>query len=478
MTDLESALGAIVGEAGVLTAGSDKEKYLTDWAGANTGAAAAVVRPASTGEVSGVLKWANETKTPVFPQGGNTATSGGGVPDGAGNSIVLSLERMKAVRETSGSARTITVEAGVVLQEIHRLAEEQDLFFPLSLGAQGSCMIGGNLATNAGGINVVRYGNARELCLGLEAVLPDGRVMDVLTGLHKDNTGYDLRDLFIGSEGTLGVITAATLKLFPLPKARATAFAAVPDINRALELLNRMQAETGGAVEAFEMIPKLMMEQYEKHLPHLKRPFADPPDLSVLMEVAATSDREAAAAADGTVPVIGQLETILGEAFETGHVTDAVIATAEQQRLEFWELRESAYEAVVKSGPRIGFDISLPLDQVHDFVANTEAAVEGIFPGAKLSSVGHLGDGNLHYTVYPPDGEADRLEELRVEIKRAVLDSVGGYRGSFSAEHGIGDSKLNEMAAYKDPVAIDVMKSIKAVLDPNGIMNPGRVLPA
>ncbi|MDA0238602.1 MAG: FAD-binding oxidoreductase [Proteobacteria bacterium] len=478
--NIESLLSALepnLGSGAILTDAVDTAKYLTDWPGKNTGRAAAVLRPSSTAEVSTILARANAAKTPVIPLGGNTGLAGGGMPDNSGDTIMLSLERMKTVRNLIPAAMTMTVEAGCILSELHDLVEPQGLFFPLNLGAKGSCTIGGNLATNAGGVNVVRYGNTRELCLGLEVVLPDGRIMDELSGLRKNNTGYDLRNLFIGAEGTLGVITAATLKLFHLPKARATAFAAVPDIASALDLLNRIQAETGGAVEAFEMMPDVMMHLLAQHLPELKQPFAEAPPLSVLIEIAATSDAEAETGEDGSIPVVSKLEALLGEGFESGMVEDAVLATSEAQRGEMWKLRESTLEAVTNAGPRIGFDISLPLDQVHEFVARTRSTVEAIIPGFKMCAMGHLGDGNLHYSLFPPEGSETKFIEQTRSIKTAVLDNVSEYRGSFSAEHGIGTQKLSEMARYKDPVALAVMRQVKAALDPNNIMNPGKVIP-
>jgi len=477
MTDMLEKLTAIVGEANVLTSSEDQTKYVTDWPGKNTGKALAVARPANTEEVSKVMKLAFEMETPVFPQSGNTGVAGGSIPDQSGEAIVLSLERMNTIRDISPSARTIVAEAGCVLETVHNTVEEIGLFFPLSFGAKGSCMIGGNLATNAGGSNVVKYGNTRDLCLGIEAVMPNGEIMNLLSGLHKNNTGYDLRNLLIGSEGTLGVITAATLKLYPLPKARGTCLAVVHDISGGLELLNRMQAETGGAVEAFELMPKHLFELLAKHLPHLNQPFTDIPDMSVLIEIAATSDKDAEADESGTTPIAAKLEEVLGAAFEDELVTDAVIASSEAQRQEMWTLRESALEAVTAEGEKIGFDIALPLDLVHGFVDEMAATVERIVPGARMLPVGHLGDGNLHYTVFPKEGETEMLMDNAPDIKLAVYGPLSSYGGSFSAEHGIGTGKLAEMKAFKDPTALAVMKSVKEALDPKGIMNPGRVLP-
>ncbi len=477
MSDVLEKLKSFVGEANVLTAPEDQAKYVTDWPGKTTGAARAVVRPADTEEVSKVMAFAYSREIPVVPQSGNTGVAGGSIPNNDGDAIVLSLERMNAIRDISPSARTIVAEAGCVLEKVHNTVEEMNLFFPLSFGAKGSCMIGGNLATNAGGSNVVKYGNTRDLCLGIEAVMPNGEIMNLLSGLHKNNTGYDLKNLLIGSEGTLGIITAATLKLYPLPKARGTCLAVVHDISGGLELLNRMQAETGGAVEAFELMPKGLFELLAKHLPHLNQPFTNIPDMSVLIEIAATSDKDAEADDSGITPIAQKLEEVLGTAFEDELITDAVIASSEAQRHEMWTLRESALEAVTAEGERIGFDIALPLNVVHDFVDEMAFTVERIVPGARMLPVGHLGDGNLHYTVFPKEGETENLMEHATDIKLAVYGPLSSYGGSFSAEHGIGTGKLAEMKAFKDPTALAVMQSVKAALDPKGIMNPGRVLP-
>jgi FAD/FMN-containing dehydrogenase len=372
---------------------------------------------------------------------------------------------------------TATVEAGCVLENLHKTFEERELFFPLNFGAKGSCMIGGNLATNAGGQNVVRYGNTRDLCLGIEAVTPDGRIVNLLSGLRKDNTGYDLRNLFIGSEGTLGIITAATLKLFHLPKARATAFAVVPDITQGLELLNHAQAETGGAVEAFELIPDVFLELVKKHAPQHNIPFSEIPALSVLIEIAATSNTESLANENGVIPVKATLEKILEVGFETGLVSDAVIATSEAQRRQMWDMREGALETITAAGPRIGFDISLPLNKIQDFVEEMEFKTKKIISGLRMCHMGHLGDGNLHYAIFPPENEPEILMTKAEEIKSVVYESIGTYGGSFSAEHGIGTSKLFAMSKYKDPVSLAIMKQIKTTLDPKNIMNPGKLLP-
>ena len=461
----------------LLTDDKDKAKYITDWSGKLTGRAIAVIRPRTTAEVSEIMKIAFDTATPVVPQSGNTSVAGGSVPDTNGNAIILSLERMSKIRNVSSSAMTATVEAGCILESLHKNFEERGLFFPLNFGAKGSCMIGGNLATNAGGQNVVRYGNTRDLCLGIEAVTSDGRMINLLSGLRKDNTGYDLRNLLIGSEGTLAIITAATLKLFHLPKARATTLAVVPDITRALALLNQAQAETGGAVEAFELIPDVFLELVKKHAPQYNIPFKNIPSLSVLVEIAATSNQDGLENEDGVAPVNLALEKILEAGFDQGLISDAVIATSETQRRQMWDMREGALEVITSEGPRIGFDISLPLNRIQDFVEEMRSKADKIISGLRMCHMGHLGDGNLHYAIFPPGDKPEILLNKADEIKSVVYASIGKYGGSFSAEHGIGSSKLSAMSKYKDPVSLAIMKTIKATLDPKNIMNPGKLLP-
>jgi FAD/FMN-containing dehydrogenase len=477
MADIINQLKAKFDPTALLINDHEKTKYITDWSGNISGKAAAVVRPKDTKEVSEVMRIAFDTDTPVVPQSGNTSVAGGSVPDTNGDAIVLSLERMNKIREISSSAMTATVEAGCILESLHKTVEEQNLFFPLNFGAKGSCMIGGNLATNAGGQNVVRYGNTRDLCLGIEAVTSDGKIINLLSGLRKDNTGYDLRNLYIGSEGTLGVITAATLKLFHLPKARATTFAVIPDINNALAFLNYIQSETGGAVEAFELIPDVFLELVKKHAPQYVIPFQSIPSLCVLIEISATSTDEGLANNEENTHINSVIENILEFGFEKGWVLDAVVANSEAQRLQMWDMREGALEVITSAGTRIGFDISLPLDKIQNFVEEMELKTGAIVSGLRMCHLGHLGDGNLHYCIFPPENDVNSLLENAQKIKSVVYDSIGKYGGSFSAEHGIGSSKVSAMAKYKDPVALETMKAIKKILDPKNIMNPGKLLP-
>ena len=476
MSDFITKLENEIDASSLITDKSEMAKYITDWSGKITGNALAVLRPRNTSEVSKIMGLAYEFEIPVVPQGGNTSVAGGSVPDDTGNSVVISLERMNKVRDISVSAMTITIEAGCILEKLQQIAEDKGLFFPLNFGAKGSCMIGGNLATNAGGQNVVRYGNTRELCLGVEAVFSDGRIMNLLSGLRKDNTGYDLRDLLIGSEGTLAIITAATMKLFHPPQARSTTLAIIPDIDTGLELLNRAQAQTGGAVEAFELIPRVFLELVKKHAPQFQMPFPEIPDLCVLIEIAPTSPQNSNnKEVDNNAKE--QLENILEDGINDELVLDAVIASSEGQRREMWEMRESALEIITKEGNRIGFDISLPLNKVQAFVREMEFRAGSLVKNLRMCHMGHLGDGNLHYAIFPPEEDPDALNLKSEEIKKAVYDAISSFDGSFSAEHGIGTSKLFAMNNYKDPVALDIMQQIKVKLDPKMIMNPGKLLP-
>lgn len=395
----------------------------------------------------------------------------------SGSQIVLSLERLNTIREIRPEARVAIVEAGVVLDTLHRAAEQHGLVFPLMFGARGSCMIGGNLSTNAGGSNVLRYGNTRALCLGLEVVTPQGEVMDLMSELHKDNTGYALKDLFIGAEGTLGVITAAVLKLSPKPKAYATAMVAVERLSDALVLLNRLQEASRGSVEAFEYMPGTYMDALLARHPRIRPPFAERHEINILVELGAVSAKDAEPGPDGVVPVTALLEETLGAMMEDGRVTDATIAQTDAQRAEIWERREMAYEIVNARKPSVRCDIALPLDKLETFLERMAARIEVMAPGAVPVTVSHLGDGNIHYSLWidqcPRAGDPDFARE----VTEAVEDEVKALRGSFSAEHGIGLSKRGTMARRKDPVALATMRAIKAALDPKGIMNPGKVLP-
>jgi FAD/FMN-containing dehydrogenase len=463
--DLKTTLGA----AQVLT-GPDMARYARDWMGKYSGDPVAVVRPGSTQEVSATLRIAAAHRVPVIPISGNTGLVGGTMTRGG---LLLSLERMNRIRAVKRDARLVVAEAGVILSRLHDAAEAEGLYFPLWFGARGSAMLGGVLSTNAGGSNVLRYGSTRSLCLGLEVVLADGRVLDLMTELHKDNSGYDLKQMFIGAEGTLGVITAAVMKLVPAPKAYATATLAARSLADALLLLNRMQEATGGRVEAFEFMPRTYSERLRVARPDLGLPFDHIPEVTILIEAATTVPAEAAPDAAGEVPLVGLLETVLAEMMENGLVTDAVLARSEQQRRAMWARREAAAEITVGLSPAVDTDVCLPLDRVETFMDLALTRLERLDPGLGSLTVAHLGDGNLHFTAFPTRDDP----ALKDRVTETVEDVVAELGGSFSAEHGVGLSKLNSMARRKAPVALEVMRAIKAALDPDGRMNPGKVIP-
>lgn len=466
LQDLTDLLGA----AHVLT-GADCDRYARDWNGSHHGTPLAVIRPADTAEVAGAMRIAARHGVPVVPVGGNTGLVGGTHTVGG---LMVSLERMNRIREIRTDARLAVVEAGVILSHLHDAAAEQGLYFPLWFGARGSAMIGGVLSTNAGGSNVLRYGSTRGLCLGLEVVLADGRVLDLMSMLHKDNSGYDLKDLFIGAEGTLGIITAAVMKLVPAARAHATATLAARSLPDALTLLNRLQEASGGAVEAFEFMPATYMQRLRQVRPDLGLPFAHVPEVTILVELGATAPHMADAGADGATPLTALLEGTLAALMEEGLVTDAVLASSEAQRRAMWARREAAAEITFATPPFIDTDIAVPLDRVDDFLTRIHARLPALDAQATTLTVAHLGDGNVHFTVFPTRDDA-ALEDRVIEM---IEDVVAGLGGTFSAEHGVGTSKLRSMARRKDPVALDVMRAIKAALDPDGRMNPGKVIPA
>lgn len=462
-------LAALLGPAHVLT-GPDMARYTTDWTGCYTAKPVAVARPANTAEVAACLRLALAHKTPVIPVGGHTGLVGGTMTNGG---LMLSLERLNRIREIRPASRIAIVEAGVVLGALHDAAEAQGLYFPLWFGARGSAMIGGVLSTNAGGSNVLRYGSTRALCLGLEVVLADGRVLNLMSELHKDNAGYDLKNLFIGAEGTLGVITAAVLKLVPAPRAHATATLALRSLPDALRLLNRLQAETGGAVEAFEFMPASYMRRLTEARPDITLPFATIPEVTILIELGGTAPRDTTPQPDGSLPIVTLLQETLAAMLQDGALLDAVVAQSETQRRVMWQRRELAAEVTFARKPHIETDIALPLDRVVSFYEQIHARLPAIDAGAETLSVAHLGDGNIHFTVFPSQDSA----ALQDAVVSAVEDVVQALSGSFSAEHGVGLSKLPSMARRKDPVALAVMRALKTALDPENLLNPGKVLP-
>lgn len=475
MQSLLNELRHIVGAAHVYTDG-DLTAWEQDWRKRSHGKALAVLRPASTDEVAQIVKACAAfcTANPgngvsLVPQGGNTGLVVGGTPDRSGRQIVLSLQRMNAVRSLDSDNMTMTVEAGCILQTLQERAEEADLLFPLSLAAEGTCTIGGNLATNAGGTQVVRYGNTRDLCLGLEVVTAQGEVWHGLTGLRKDNTGYDLRNLYIGSEGTLGIITAATLKLYPLPAAQLTAWAAVPTLEDAVSLLGLAHRHLGAGLTGFEVMGQFALSLVAKHFAQLLVPLHLDTPFCVLLE-----NSGHASEADART----QFERLLETALDQGCVTDAVVAENLSQAKQLWHIRESIPLAQAQEGLNIKHDISIPVSSIPDFVRATDALLQQAIPGVRLVNFGHLGDGNLHYNVQAPEGmdAAIFLQEHEEEVNTLVFDSVAAFNGSISAEHGVGSLKVDKLEHYKSPVALDLMRAIKRALDPQNLMNPGRVV--
>ncbi len=466
-TDLLSALRAIVGESHLLQ-GPGLEAYEVDWRKRYRGRALAVVRPGSTGEVAAVVRACAAAGVSIVPQGGNTGLVGGGVPDESGRQVLLSLGRLNRIRAIDPDNLTLTAEAGCVLQAVQQAADDRGLLFPLSLAAEGSCTIGGNLAANAGGTQVLRYGNARELCLGLEVVTPQGEVWHGLSGLRKNNTGYDLRDLYIGSEGTLGVITAATLKLFPRPAAVVTALAACASVEAAVGLLNLARERLGAGLTGFELMERFALALVARHFPQLPRPLPEA-RWTVLLELA------------GTEPEAVERERLAGlleAALAQGLVDDAVVAESIAQSRALWHLRESIPLAQSEEGLNIKHDIALPVSAVAGFVPRMAERLAQAAPGARVVCFGHLGDGNLHYNLQAPEGvpAADFLAAHEARIHALVYDEVVRLGGSISAEHGIGRLKREELARRGSPVALALMTAIKRALDPAGVMNPARVL--
>ncbi len=465
---LINTLRGITGAANVLTEG-DLSAWEQDWRKRARGKALAVVRPGNTAEVAAVVKACVAAGVSLVPQGGNTGLVVGAIPDESGTQVVLSLQRMNTVRSMDAANLTMTVEAGCILQSLQEAAEKAGFLFPLSLAAEGSCTIGGNLATNAGGTQVVRYGNARELCLGVEVVTAQGEIWDGLTGLRKDNTGYDLRDLFIGSEGTLGIITAATLKLYPIPAARLTAWAAVPSMEHAVTLLGLAHQHLGAGLTGFEVMGQFALSLVDKHFAQLRVPLYKETPFCVLLE---NSDHESESHARE------QFERLLETALENECVTDAVVAENLTQANQLWHIRESIPLAQAEEGLNIKHDISIAVSRIPEFVEKTDKLLADAIPGVRMVNFGHLGDGNLHYNVQAPvDGDSKAfLRNREEEVNTIVYDSVASFEGSISAEHGVGSLKLDKLEHHKSPVAMGMMRAIKHALDPQGVMNPGRVL--
>ena len=474
MSEFVEKLRAIVGDKGLILDDKDKHPFLTDWRENYLGAALAIVRPASTEEVAAVVKLCAGEKVAICPQGGNTGMSGGATPQEDGREIVLSLTRMNKILEVDTVGYSMTVEAGVILKTIQETASEHDRLFPLSLGAEGSCTIGGNLSTNAGGVQVLHYGNARHLVLGIEVVLPNGDIWNGLRALKKDNTGYDLRDLYLGAEGTLGIITKAVLKLWPKPKDVATSWNAVPSPEAAVELLSGAYAASEDNVTSCELMGRQGVDLVLAHLPGTADPLAEKHDWYVLLEWSSTRARREGENQGG---LREKMESYLGEAMEKGIVLDAVIAQNETQARALWSLRENHTEASKREGPSIKHDISVAVSKIPAFVTEGLKAMKKALPECRPVTFGHVGDGNLHFNCQAPAGwTKPQFMAYGDKISGAIYDLVTSYGGSISAEHGIGRIKVDELTHYRSKIELDIMRSLKRALDPDNLMNPGKVI--
>lgn len=467
-SDLLARFAALVGDANVVTDAAEIAPRLVENRGLYRGMSPMVIKPASTQEVSAILKLATETGTPVVPQTGNTGLVGGQTPSEDGTAIILSLERMNRIRDVDPLANVMVVDGGCILADVQKAAENVNRLFPLSLGSEGSCRIGGNLSTNAGGTAVLAYGNMRQLCLGLEVVLPTGEIWDGLRRLKKDNTGYDLRDLFIGAEGTLGVITGAVLKLFPQPAGHQVAFVGLSSPQKALQLFEKASNLCANALTGFELMPRIGIEFTSRHITNVRDPLPSAHDWYVLIDISTSDSAETAEA---------MVTTLLEQGLEDGLIEDAVIATSVAQQKALWHMRESMSDAQKPEGGSIKHDVSVPVSKIPSFMAEAEKGVMAAMPGARICAFGHLGDGNIHYNISQPVG-ADKAEFLGRwrEMNAIVHGIVMAAGGSISAEHGIGQLKRDELAAIRSEIEIDLMRRIKRAFDPVGIMNPGKVI--
>jgi D-lactate dehydrogenase (cytochrome) len=467
MTYFREEAAALLGPKGFLSDPAALAPHIRDWRGIYQGAAVGIALPASTAEAAALVGLCRNHGMRIVPQGGNTGLSGAATPDAGGNNVIVNLRRMNRIRALDPLNNTIVVEAGCILADIQAAAAQADRLFPLSLAAEGSCQIGGNLSTNAGGINVLRYGNARDLALGLEVVLADGSVLDLLGGLRKDNAGYDLKQIFIGAEGTLGLITAASLKLFPTLRQRATALVALRDIEAAPVVLSRCRAATADQLVSFELLPRFGLELAQRH-GKARQPLDHAADWYLLIEAgSATEDFD----------LSGALERALGEGMAAAEITNGLLAESEAQRRELWRLREAMVEAQPQEGTGIKHDISVPVAAIPAFIRAATAALAAHDADLRLLIFGHVGDGNLHFNVLQPAGADPAGFQTRTgEINRLVHDCVTAHQGSISAEHGIGQLRRDELARLKSPVALAAMRAMKRALDPNGLFNPGKVL--
>jgi FAD/FMN-containing dehydrogenase len=461
-------LANVIGTKNLLVDAESKKKYLSDWFGRTTGNALAVAKPSSPIEVAQSIRLCQRYKVPVVPQGGNTGLVGGALPDKTGKELVISLERINKIRSIDCLSRTIAVDAGVILENLHQFTRENGMEFPLTMGSQGSATVGGFLSTNAGGTAVLRYGNARELCLGLEVITAEGEIWNGLRSLRKDNTGYDLRDLFIGAEGTLGIITGAILKLIPSPKAQITALLSLNSPYHAIQLLEFIQSKANSQLTAFELISDTCLSLVAQYFPQHPYPFQTKTPYCVLIEI---SDNESENHA------YELLNSMLEHAFEKSLITDAIIPQSLKQSRNFWSIREHIPLSQVEDGKNIKHDISLPISNIPDFLKEAEKLIKSNFASARIIDFGHLGDGNLHYNVAAPTNEdPDIFMENKSVINEMIHDLVHQMHGSISAEHGIGSNKAQELTKYKSSVELNLMKKIKFSLDPNGILNPNKIL--
>ena len=466
------ALRAIVGDKGLILDEHDKEPFVTDWRRSRVGQAAAIVRPANTEEVSGVVRLCHDNGIAIVPQGGNTGLMGGATPWPVHCGIVLSLGRMNHVLNVDPIGYSMTVEAGCILKRIQETAADHDRFFPLSLGAEGSCMIGGNLSTNAGGVQVLRFGNARNLVLGVEVVLPNGDIWNGLRSLKKDNTGYDLKQLFVGAEGTLGIITKAVLKLWPAPKDVCTAWLAIRDPQAALDILSGAHVASDDNVGSCELMSRACVDMVLRHIPGVQDPLKAETGWYLLLEWASSRPRQ-----DGSAGMSEKMEQFLAEQLEAGRVLDAVIAQTQAQSHNMWRIRESVAEAQRTEGPSLSYDISVAVSKIPDFIDNGLKAVFDILPTIRPNPLGHIGDGNLHFSFMGPKGmDRQTLTQYSGAITRTVNDLITSMGGSISAEHGIGIEKMDELARCRSKTELDIMRTIKRALDPKDIMNPGKIL--
>jgi FAD/FMN-containing dehydrogenase len=467
-TEFLSRCQNVLGTPHVITEPADMKPYLTDWRGRYTGHALAVLRPANAQEVASIVTLCAQEGVPVVPQGGNTGLVLGSVPDTTGNAVLLSLKRMNGIRAIDLTNNTITVEAGCILEEVQNVASRAGRLFPLSLAAEGSCTIGGNLATNAGGTAVLRYGNMRDLCLGLEVVTADGETWNGLRGLRKDNTGYDLRDLFIGAEGTLGVITAAVLKLFPQPKAQVTAMIGLRTPGDALRLLTMAQATCAASLTGFELMSHFSLSLVTSHFPQMRLGFSEAHPQYVLLEISDSESEQHAT---------GMLEALVSDAMEQDILSDAIVASSIAQSKALWGLREHITLAQAAEGKHIKHDVSVPISSIAAFLEKTDVLLHEAFPGCRMVTFGHLGDGNLHYNVSAPENVLDEeFIQQQDAINHIVHDSTVQFGGSISAEHGLGMLKRDEIKRYKSPEELKLMSMIKRAFDPLNIMNPGKVI--